>query len=390
MRNSSTLSARAQKQHRPLRVLLMVGMEHAHGRGILEGIDDYADHHPRWQNQLEVFLRPGPIENGQVDGMIVEPRSTAVRRALLRTSIPAVTVGHTLIPQGPPAVLVDNIAVGRLAADYLADLGLKFLAYVPQYGSPSSLERGEGFAKQCALRQIPCELCDKVTAKDEIHLARWISDLPEPVGILAAHDRKALQVARACLLAGRGIPEQVALLGVDNEIQTCRLATPPLSSIDHGTRRIGYEAAQLLDNWLTERRRPASPVLVQPDGVVSRQSTDLLAMDNPEVVAAIRFIRAHANEPLKAGAVLRHVAVSRRTLEMHFKQALGRSIHEEIMRVRIGRARQLLITSDWSMPMIADACGFHFPSQFSYAFKRETGVAPQQFRRQHRYPRQKG
>lgn len=371
----------------PKRVLLMVSMEHAHGRNILQGIADYADHHAPWQHQLEVNIQPGPIDRGGVDGIIVEPRTGEVQEALRRSGVPVVTVTAVHGEHGLPAVVVDNQAVGRMAADHLADLGLKHLAFVPIPGALHSRDRAEGFIARAAARKVAVSVCDPSAVNDETTLAHWLRGLSDPVGILASNDRKALEVARACRLAGRRIPEQVALLGVDNEIETCWLTSPPLSSIDQGTRRIGYEAARLLDAWMTAGERPPATVLIQPIGVISRPSTDLLAIGDPEVVAAIRFIRSAVAEPLKVRDVLRHVALSRRSLELHFQRALGRTIHQEITRVRIDRAKQLLITSDWNMPYIADACGFAFHSQFSYAFKRETGMSPLKFRGQFRYRR---
>lgn len=365
----------------------MIGMAHAHGRSVLEGIADYADHHTRWQHRLEEELRPEPILAGDVDGMIVEPDWHTTEQALYHVKVPVITVTRAPLPNGPPAVVVDNRAVGRMAANHLADLGLKHLAFIPSRAAIFSTHRQEGFEQTCKSRHVTFHTSDEAMSGDDQVLAKWISGLPDPVGILATNDRRALIVSRACRIAGRRIPEQVALLGVDNELETCRLADPPLSSIDHGTRRIGYEAARLLDEWMTTGKRPANSILIQPVGVIARPSTDLLAIDDSEVVNALRFIRSHATEALKVKDVLEHVAISRRSLEMHFQKAIGRTIHAEITRVRIDRAKHLLITSDWSMPQIAEACGFPFPSQFSHAFSRETGLPPLRFRHQFRYRR---
>jgi LacI family transcriptional regulator len=200
---------------------------------------------------------------------------------------------------------------------------------------------------------------------------------------MAATDRIGLDVSRACRLIGRRIPDEVALMGVDNELEICRLVDPPLTSIDHGSRRIGYEAARVLDEWLTTGRRPTT-VTVEPIEVVPRQSTDLLAINEPDVVAALRFIRSRFSDVIKVKDVLRHVAMSRRSLEMHFKTLLGRTIHDEILRVRIEHAKHLLLTSEWSMPYIADECGFALASQFSFVFRRETGETPVAFRKRQR------
>jgi len=364
--------------------MVMVSLDGAYGRAILQGIADYAERHTKWQYQLEVRLSAEAVRRGGVDGMIIEVRDPPVADAMRKSKIPIITVANVPYRNAPPAVVVDNRAVGRMAVDHLAGLGLKHLAYVPVVNTPASDRRAEGFVERCNDRHLAVDVCDAEIAGDDDRLVEWVRSLPQPVGIFACHDRRALQVARVCRLAGRRIPEDVALLGVDNEIEICRLTDPPLSSIDHGSRRIGMEAARLLDGWMSGGPRPASPTLIEPIRVVSRPSTDLLTLDDPDVVTALRFIRENAGEALKVRDVVRHLAMSRRSLELHFTSAIGRSIHREIVRVRIERAKELLLASDANMAQVAEACGFALPSQFSYVFRRETGVSPLRYRQQSR------
>ncbi len=367
------------------KIMLMISTQYAHGRGVLAGIADYIDHHTPWQNLLEPELNPKIIAQGNYDGIISEPNSPGMYEALLAVKVPVITVGSLPIEHGPPAVVVDNRAVGRMAGSHLADLGLKNLGFVPRSGTHYSLQREAGLTECATQRKLTVWRCPDETVDDEPALIAWLKKLPFPIGILAANDREALRVSRACRLANLRIPEQVALMGVDNEDESCRLAEPPLTSVDHGTRRIGYEAARMLDQWLTTGNRPEKSLLIQPVGVIPRPSTNLLAISDEDVVAALRFIRAGTSASLKVSDVLKHVAISRRSLEMHFQRLLGRTVHDEIIRVRIERAKHLLITSDWSILQIANACGFAFPSQFSHAFKRETGTQPLAFRHQYRY-----
>lgn len=367
------------------RILLMINPAQAHARGVLEGIADYIDHHTRWENLLVADLNPLMLKRRDVDGVISEASNPEMAAALRRVRVPTLTVAGTPVASGPPAVIVDNRAVGRVAGDHMADLGLKHVGYVPTPRAHYSAMREAGLREVAERRRLTFWRCPDEWFGDEKKLVAWLKKLPAPIGILASNDRIALKVSLACRGLGLKIPEQVALTGVDNETEICRLANPPMTSINHGTRRIGYEAARLLDAWITHGVRPAQTVLVQPIGVVPRQSTDLLAIQNPHVVAALRFIREHAGDALKTEDVLEHVTLSRRALELHFQQLLGRTVHEEIMRVRMERAKQLLITSDQNILQIAAACGFAFPSQFSHAFKREIGAAPQDFRKQYRY-----
>jgi LacI family transcriptional regulator len=365
-------------------VLIMVSTERAYGRGMLEGVADYVDHHARWQCELQVEIKAELLESTVYDGMIVEQRYPIIP-ALRQVKKPIVGVAGVSDPDGPPAVVADNHAVGRMGANYFADLGLKYLVYVSSTLGPFVEPRAAGFKSVCDARRLECMIVSRPDLQTDAALAKWIKGLPRPVGIMATNDVLALQVSRACRLAGRRIPEDVALMGVDNDTVTCRLGDPPLTSIDHGTRRVGYEAARMLDQWMLTGKRPDSSVLTQPVAVISRPSTDLLAVNDADVVTALRFIRDNAAKRLKVAQVLEKVAMSRRSLEMHFQKTIGRTIHDEIVRVRIERAKGMLIGGDWPMPVIAEACGFPFASQFSHAFRRETGHTPSEFRRQFRY-----
>lgn len=367
------------------RVLLMITTQAAHTRRVLEGIADYIDHHSQWQNILVNLLDPQRIGRGDVDGIISEVSNAAMAKALLATRVPTITVAGTPIDKGPPAVIVDNRAVGRMAGEHFADLGLRHVGYAPTPGTHYSWQREEGLRICARQRGLKLWRCPDSVIHHPDRLPAWLQDLPNPIGLLAANDQLAQHVLNACHTAELKIPDQVALMGVDNETQFCRLADPPLTSIDHGTRRIGYEAARLLDQWMMSGKRPSQTVLVQPLGVVPRQSTQLLAVQVPQVARALQFIRNHDGEALKTQDVLAQVEISRRTLEIHFQNILGRTIHEEIMRVRMERAKTMLITSDKNILQIATACGFGFPSQFSHAFKREIGMPPQEFRKQYRY-----
>jgi LacI family transcriptional regulator len=363
------------------RVLVMVHMQAAHARNILVGIGDYAEQHSKWQYQLEPHVHAGAIRRGNVDGMIVEARDPTVIRAIMESRIPIITVGHTPLPDGPPAVVVDNVAVGRMGAEHLLTQGYRHLAFVPFDKAAASEQRAAGFAEGARGKALSCDFCSESAIGNEPRLERWLKSLPQPVGIMAANDRMSLEVALACRCAGLRIPEQVALLGVDNESEICRLSNPPLSSIDHGSRRIGFAAASLLDQWMSSHRRPADPPPIVPVGVIARPSTDTLAVRDDDIVAAIQYIRAHVHEPTKVRDVMKAVQMSRRLLEIRFAAAVGRTVHQEIVRLRVERAKQLLLETDWSMAQISAACGIALPSQFSYVFRRAVGMPPLQFRK---------
>lgn len=213
-------------------------------------------------------------------------------------------------------------------------------------------------------------------------LQRWVQSLPKPVGIFACHDVWGLQVVEACRLAELRVPEDVAIIGVDNDDLLCELARPSLSSVAVPAERIGYEAAALLERLLRRAKPPRQPILIPSSGIVARQSSDVLALRDSDVAAAVRFIRDHAHQPLCVADVLREVPVGRRSLERRFRAALNRGLWEEIRRVHMDRAKQLLATTVQPVAEVADKAGFSDVQQLSRVFRQETGLTPSAYRRQ--------
>jgi LacI family transcriptional regulator len=199
-----------------------------------------------------------------------------------------------------------------------------------------------------------------------------------------------VQVAEACRQVGLRVPEDVALLGVDDDELDCELTRPRLSSVIVPAERIGYEAAALLDRLLAGERPPAEPILLPPTGVATRRSTEMLALADREVVAAVRFIREHAHLPLRVRDVLREVAVGRRTIERRCHKALGWGLGEEIRRVHLERARRLLARTELPMKAVAQQAGFSDFRHLAVVFRQELGLSPTAYRRQMRGPAGEG
>lgn len=377
--------------HRP-RVLLLIGSDTGFGRAILEGVIQYSQHHANWEFVHELspkshfeLLRQYP----QADGIIAEAHQPKMQATLSRSGIPAVLVTGMPHPIGLPLVTADNVAVGRRAFEYFHDLGFRNTGYYGYRGTWVSGIRESAFVAAAQAAGCACHVRHTMPGakglaargREEAALAEWITGLPKPTAILVACDELGRIVASACRRAGAFVPEEVAILGVDNDQLECHLSMPALSSIDQGTHRIGYEAAALLSRQMAGCAAELKPVVIEPVGVVVRQSTNTLAIDHPEVVHALRFIRENAFEGIKIDDVLAAVPVSRRSLETHFKRILGRTIHQEILRTRIEKAKQLLLETDWAMPEVSVHCGFHYASHFSALFKRLTGLTPQEYRR---------
>jgi LacI family transcriptional regulator len=218
---------------------------------------------------------------------------------------------------------------------------------------------------------------------EHARLVRWVKTLPQPVGILACYDVKAQHLLDACREAGVAVPDEVAVLGVDNDPVLCELCDPPLSSVIPDARRAGYLAAELLDRWMAGQPVPPEAHRIAPLGVHTRQSTDVLAIDDKAVASVVRLIRQRACEGVSVAQLLREVPLSRRVLERRFTRHVGHSPHAEILRVKISRVKQLLVETDLSVEAIAELAGFEHPEYLSVAFKREVGLRPGAYRKQH-------
>jgi LacI family transcriptional regulator len=293
-------------------------------------------------------------------------------------------------------VSVDNHHVGTLAAEHLLDRGHTHFAF---YGPPSvGFVRGrlEGFAERLRRDGRACRTLSggafppirgRVFAQTPAlapRLARWLRALPKPVGVFAASDYWGLELSQACQSVGIRVPEEVALVGVDDDDRFCECAWPPLSSVRLPSRRIGFEAAAMLDRAMGGERLPAAFVRLASPGIVSRRSSDVRATSDALAAAAARFIADHAAHPIGAADVAEHADASRRTLEMHFRKAFGRSIGEEIARARVELAKRLLADTDLKMPVVAARAGFSDGNRLAVTFGRLTGLTPTEYRRESR------
>ena len=295
-------------------------------------------------------------------------------------------------PSISPVVALDDVAAGAQAAEHLLSCGLESFGY---YGFKAdfktAISRLEGFRETITSKGFACSVCPMVVPTPEqrsSHLHRpilidWLRRLPKPVGILALDDTNAHDVAEACLEAGISVPDRVAIVGVNNDDLLCESAWPPLSSVEADYSRMGYVAASVLDRLMRGENLAANErlVLLPPLGVVRRHSTSTLAIKDPNLADALRFIREHACDPCTVTDVLRHVPVGRRWLERQFVAQLGRTPHDEISRVRIETAQQLLQRPELNMLEIASRCGFAELKSFYLAFRKVSDTTPAAYRR---------
>ena len=319
------------------KVALLIETSNRYGRDLLYGVRDWMRESEGWAVRFTEQARRAPLpswlRDWRGDGIIARVDSPQIAAALRRTRLPVVDVSAERFSSEFSRVSIDNGAVARLAAEHLEAKGFSDFAYCGDRRFLWSRQRGAEFKRCLAATGRRCvDFGEKAKGSRpgsdaEIRaIARWLKGLPKPVGVFACYDGRALQVLEACQLLGLHVPEQVAVLGVDNDELVCELANPPLSSVQPNARRSGYEAAALLARLMRGEKKGVEPThQVQPVRVVERQSTDVVAVEDAKVAAALKFIRLHACEGVDVGDVLRAVPMSRTLLERKFKALLGHS-----------------------------------------------------------------
>lgn len=375
------------------RIALLIEVTSAHTRGLIRGISAFAQARGPWKLQLVEQLRISEVRRWlatwQGEGVIARVQTAAIAEALTGRDLPVVNVTGTTPIAGWPRVDTDNQAVCQLAVAHLADCGYPHFAYcgMPQY--EWSGWRKELFLRELARHGQQAEAFDlpSLTAdvtpslSDRRKLEEWVAGLPKPVGILAANDHCGRIVLEACDAAGLAVPNQIGVIGVDNDELVCELCQPPLSSVEANCERIGYVAAETLDQMLHGQTIQALEMLIKPTTLIARRSTDLAAVREPIVGEALRFIRAYGCEEIGVVEVTEHVGVSRRYLEQSFRRTIGRSIHTEILRVRLEKAQRLLGETDLKLQTIAERCGFKRAAYLSAVFQDKLGLRPGDYRR---------
>ena len=289
-----------------------------------------------------------------------------------------------------PFVQVDDRAIAELAANYLMEHRLHLFAFCGLRGPYWSQLRRDCFRTtlaKCGFETHLYELPSRsgkawFSEAERKRLVFWISGLPKPIGVMACNDWAGQRVLDACRQAKVMVPEEVAVLGVDNDETICDLCDPKLSSIVARHDRVGYHAAQLLDQLMQGKSPPKEPVIVGTPSIVVRRSTDLQAITDPDVAAAVRYIRENACHEISVEDVAAHVALSYSTLYRRFQRVLSRSINDEILRVRMERVRELLTETEMPLAQIARTTGFQHQEYLGVVFKAQTGMTPGQFRKQ--------
>lgn len=374
------------------RIALLIDTSVTFSSLVIRGVAQYAHEQPAWQ----ILLQPRGVRDHtsvprhwDVDGVITRVTHRTQAAALQRLEIPVINVSRSVVPDYDfPQVRIDERETAALAATHLLERGFRSLAYYCVPNQPNYDDQMGPSFKEVAVRRggvfSNFKQCRRKKTSSNVTLAEleaWLHTLPKPVGILAWDAEHGHFLCEACASAGLQIPEEVAIIcGEDDEL-FCQISYPPLSAVDCGPERVGYESAALLSRCLAGETVETTPIHISPVSVLSRHSTDVLAMDDRELARALEYLRNHAYESLQISDVLRQVPLSRRALELRFRKTLGRSPAAELRRLRFNKAKSLLTNTNWPMPKIAAASGFSQTEIMNRIFRRELQQTPTQFRR---------
>jgi len=376
------------------RVAVLVDTSSSWGRRIIRGIDNYTLTHGPWQ----LFLEPRGIEDvtglppgWKGDGIIARVGNARMAEKIAALRIPIINVSSIVLPKNNfPRVSNDLTVSAQMALAHFQDRGFRNFAYFSLIGLSYVSAQREAFVKALTAAGHECSVYSVKPRKgaepdwnlDLAELGAWLESLPKPVGVLTWNASSSREIVYACQMADLLVPEEVAVLsGTDDDV-LCECVHPAISGIMAAAEKVGHQAAELLDHMMHTKRRLSPPqIVVPPQEIVTRQSTDTLAVRDPALVKALSFIRNNAAHPIHVAEVARHAGVSRRILELRFMQHLKRSPATEIRRCHLDRAKRLLLETQMPIPDVAQAAGFGSPEYLAYVFKAETGESPLRYRR---------
>jgi LacI family transcriptional regulator, galactose operon repressor len=380
------------------KIILQIDRSRETERRFLSGIARYAAENGPWEFYIkplpnsEQKIRPDDglwFKNISADGIIA--RGLEYIEQIVEMNIPV--IGSGIYRSGHPGVsntISDSKEIGRMAAEHLLDCGLWNFAYCGLTDVYWSRARSESFTQEISKAGFNVDFYkspnpNNLTSVDQekTYLAQWLKTLKKPVGIMACNDERAMQIVEACKTASIKIPEDVAVLGVDNDELICNICSPALSSISVNFEQAGFQAAQLLDELMSGKQTLANTIFIGPTHIVARQSTNILNVKDKDVAAAIRFIYDNWRSNLQVNDVVVKTSLSRRVLEKRFRKILKRSINEELRRVRINNISRMLMDTNLTITQIASMFEWTDPGHISRYFKSEKGVSPIDYRTQY-------
>jgi LacI family transcriptional regulator len=380
------------------RVALTIENSRAFGRELIRGIVRYSRLHGPWvfyRQDLFYVARESepaelePLRKWGPQGII--SRDSRNLEDLERWGIPL----FVAVAMEPPSAKRHNIvtndrAIGRMAAEHLLVHGFRHFGYCGFDDIYWSDQRGNGFIAsikeagfETSLYKQPESPANRLWFREEAILAEWLRGLPKPVGIMACNDDRGQHITEACANAKLNVPYEVAVIGVDNDDQVCDISNPPLSSVALDISEGGFQASKLLDSMMAGKKMKPQTVIVQPNRVVMRQSTNIIAVEDKLVSQALTYIHDNAKRLIQVEDVIKNLSVSRRNLHDKFMKTLGRSVYDEIKRVRIDLISHMLIETDLSISDIALSLGYDNTGHIARYFKQKMGISPVDYRKLH-------
>ena len=383
------------------RVALLIKTQIGPGRDMLQGIARYVRESGPWELHLEPRMQqfvegwePTWLHTWKGDGIIARFETDSVLQAAKRLGVPAVDLLGSSREHVFPYVHPDDRAIGEMAARHLLERGFKQFGFVGRPGASWSDLRFEAFARTVAERGHQCSFLEVRDFRDLAEqwdafidrTARWIANLPKPLGLMVCYDQLGPPVMQACRHVGVAVPEDVAMIGADNDLPFCSICNPPLSTVNPNHEEVGYQAAAMLGRMMAGEAWPTQPLRIAPRGIVIRQSTEVAAIDDPIVSLALSMIREQACNGLRVREVAERVPVSGTVLQRRFRAVMGRSVHEEIVRVQLKKAQDLLRETDLPLKVVAEKTGFKHQEYMGAVFKSRLSVTPGQYRRRYQQP----
>jgi LacI family transcriptional regulator len=374
----------------PKRSVLLALTDTHHG--FFKGAARYAREH-RWHVVADMIYTAKIPVGWRGDGILsfIGDRDD-IAEFILSSGLPAVEISMVRNEINLPRVEGDSEMIGRLAAEHFLERGFRHFAWAPFLNDVVNAERYRGFANRLAREKFTCHLLPAADTRDgdtatrnwavrRKLLTRELKGLPKPLAVFGYNDCVAADIIDACDVAGLLVPEAVAVMGVDNDLILCECVRVPLSSVCHDLEGMAYQAAALLDRLMAGRKPPKAVIRVPPKGLVTRRSTDIVAVDNLQVARALRYVQDHYTNPLLGvESVVAATDFSRRPLEIAFRQEMQRTLNEEIVRVRMEKVKELLTTTNMKVVDVAAATGFARPSHLFRTFRKLHGISPKTFR----------
>lgn len=390
----SQFNAKQTGRPRVKRIALLLESDMAFDRAIARGVGDYIRSHSDWIILMDPMTEPTleSLQHWQPDGIITSIHISGIEQIGQLEGIPTIGFGsYSEAVEGHlnfPIVTSDQQAIGQMAAQHFISSGLRHFAFCGgNERAPWCQQRCDGYVAELKKNKFECHIFEgrlptgSNMAEAIQALGEWLKELPQPCGVFVFFDGWARWVLDACVVNHISVPQELSVLGVDNDRWLCELSQPKLSSINVNASNAGYTAAKLLDQLLTGEATPPKLNYILPSGVVTRDSSNYMRFDDPEVAFALRYIQEHACDPITPTDVLNITGMSNSTGYRKFMKAIGRSIHSEIQRTQINRIKELLTSTNLSIKSIAGRSGYENVRYLTQVFREQTGQTPTEYRR---------